>query len=79
MKKKIGTVIEEEILTKAKECAAREGKALADVIQEALDRYLQESGSSKDALRAVEKFCSHGSSLGVDEIDDILREDMLSV
>ncbi len=79
MKKKIGTILEEELLLKAKEHAAREGKALADVIQEALDAWLQGSGSKADALRAAERFCSHGSTLGTGEIDELLREDQLAL
>ena len=79
MKKKIGTVIEEDLLLKAKECAARQGKPLADVIQEALDAWLQGSGSNADALRAAEQFCSHGSALGTEEIDELLGEDLLAL
>jgi len=30
-----------------------------------------------DSLRSCEKFCSHGSSLSLDEINEILQEDML--
>ena len=79
MKKKIGTVLEEEILVKAKERAVRDGRALAEVIEEALERYLHESGSVEEAVRAAEKFCSHGTSLPLQEIDEILREDILTI
>jgi hypothetical protein len=79
MRKKIGTLLEEEILSKAKERAQRDGRPLADVIQDALDRYLHGASSNEDAVRAVEKFCAHGVSLRLDEIDEILREDMLAV
>jgi hypothetical protein len=79
MKKKIGTLLEEEILSKAKERARRDRRPLADVIQDALDRYLHGASSNEDAVRAAEKFCSHGASLRLDEIDEILREDMLAL
>jgi len=79
MKKKIGTLLEEEILKKAKERAHRDGRALADVIQDALDHYLHGTSSQEDAMRAAEKFCNHGASLQLDEIDEILRDDVLAL
>jgi hypothetical protein len=78
MKKKIGTVVESDVLVEAKERAAREGRALADVIQDALINYLHEEVARGDALRACDKFCSHGSALGRHEIDELLQEDMLA-
>lgn len=79
MKKKIGTLLEEEILKQAKARAHRDGRALADVIQDALDQYLHGANSNEDSVRAAEKFCSHGVSLRLDEIDEILREDVLAL
>jgi predicted transcriptional regulator len=71
MKKKVGTALESKILREAKVFAARTDRALADVIQEALDRYLTQDDERKDALRAAEKFCSYGTSLSLEEIDSI--------
>ena len=79
MKKKIGTVMEADVLTEAKTRAAREGRSLADVIQDALTQYLHEDAYRGDALRACEKFCSHGSTLARAEIEEILQEDLLTV
>lgn len=79
MKRKIGTVIEEDVLIEAKQRAAQEGRALADVIQDSLTHYLHEDVERSDAVRACEKFCSHGSALDRDEIDELLQEDMLAV
>jgi hypothetical protein len=79
MKKKIGTLLEEEILSKAKERAQRDGRPLADVIQDALDHYLQSASSNEDGVRAAEKFCAHGVSLRLDEIDEILSEEVLAL
>lgn len=78
MKRKVGTIMEADVLVEAKERAAREGRALADVIQDALINYLHEEIARGDALRACDKFCSHGSALGLQEIDEILQEDMLA-
>lgn len=79
MKKKIGTIIEEEILIEAKQRAAREGRPLAEIFQEALLSYLHGEIAHGDALRACDKFCSHGSSFSIEEIDEILQEDMLTL
>ena len=76
MKRKIGTVVEETLLSEAKQRAAREGRALADVIQEALSAYLHDKGDSADAMRACEKFCSHGSALERSDIDELLQADV---
>ncbi len=82
MKKKIGTIIDEEILSGAKRRAAAEKRPFSGVLEDALTGYLERSGShgspSRDeALRAVAKFASHGGLLPPDEIDDILAEDAL--
>lgn len=78
MKRKVGTVIEKDVFTETKLRAAREGRKLADVVQDALIRYLHENVSHGDALRAVEKFCSHGGTLDLREINVLLQEDILA-
>ncbi len=79
MKKKIGTVLEEKIFYEAKEFAASEGYALSELFQAALFSYLHENVAHNDSLRSCDKFCSHGSSLSLDEINEILQEDMLAL
>lgn len=78
MKRKIGTVMEADVLVEVKERAAREGRAMADIIQDALINYLHEEVARGDAPRACNKFCSHGSTLGRHEIEELLQEDMLA-
>lgn len=58
MKKKIGTALDLKLLREAKVFAARTDRTLADVIREALVRYLAEDDERRDARRAAEKFCS---------------------
>ena len=79
MKKKIGTVLDAGILTEAKQRAVQESRPLSDIIQGALIYYLHEDVERIDAVRACEKFCSHGSSLDKQQIDELLQEDMLAV
>ena len=79
MKRKIGTVVEEDILSEAKERAAREDRPLSEIFQEALVQYLHGEGSSADAERSCKLFCSHRSGLDLDEINDLLEEDVLAI
>ena len=79
MKKKIGTVLEEDIFYEAKKFAAREGWALSELFQAALFSYLHENVAYNDSLRSCDKFCSHKSSLSLDEINEILQDDMLAL
>ncbi len=79
MKKKVGTVIEEKVLIEAKQRAAVEGRPLSDILQEALIDYLRGSVKRGDAEHACRLFCSHGSRLPLEEIDELLEEDMLTI
>ena len=79
MKKKIGTVLEAAILKEAKIHAARDGRALADLFQDALIKYLHDDTFKGDTLRACELFCAHDHTLPLAEVDELLQEDMLAV
>jgi len=58
MKKKIGTALEEDLITKLKILAAKEDKKLSQLIEEALHQYLSRkqgravAEETKGALRA---------------------------
>jgi predicted transcriptional regulator of viral defense system len=73
MKKKIGTALEAKIVREVKVFAARRDKTFADVLQEALDGYLTGDEPYQDALRAADKFCSHRTSLSLEEIRSYVR------
>lgn len=77
VKKKIGTVLEEDILGKAKVRAAHEHRALSELFQEALVLFLHGEGPRADAERSCKLFCSHRSRLDLSEIDALLEEDGL--
>ena len=79
MKKKIGTVVEEDILVEAKARAAREHRPLSELFQEALVIYLHGEGPRADAERSCRLFCSHRSQLDLDELNEILEEDVLAI
>lgn len=52
---------------------------MTDLLQEALVAYLHENPVSGDAERSCKFFCSHGSNLNLDEIDELLQEDILTL
>lgn len=78
MKKKIGTIIDDNLLAGAKQRAALERRPLAGLIEDALNGYLEGAPLREDALRALAKFTAHGGLLPPEEIDDILDEDALT-
>jgi hypothetical protein len=79
MRKKVGTVLEVDVLKAAKIRAVRDGRPLADLIQEALAEYLRADTSGADALRSCELFCAHGRTLPLAEVGALLQEDLLAV
>ena len=79
MKKKIGTVLEEDVLGEAKARAAHEHRALSELFQEALVVFLHGEGPRVDAERSCRLFCSHRSRLDLSEINGLLDEDVLAI
>ena len=79
MKRKIGTVVEDNILVEAKARAAREQRPLSELFQEALVIYLHGKGPRSDAERSCKLFCSHRSRLELDELSRLLEEDVLAI
>jgi len=76
MKQKIGTVLEEDILRRAKRRAADESRPLSDVIQDALERYLSE-GVPQPARRdaAYHLFCERPMLLAPEQLKAVLEHD----
>lgn len=79
VKKKIGTVLEEDILAQAKAQAAREHRPMSDLFHDALNGYLHTGGPRTDTERSCELFCSHRSQLEMDELKALLEEDVLAI
>lgn len=76
MKQKIGTVLEEDILRRAKRRAADESRPLSDVIQDALERYLSQ-GVPQPARRdaAYQLFCERPMLLAPEQLKTVLEHD----
>lgn len=76
MKQKVGTVLEEDILRRAKRRATDEGRPLSDLIQDALERYLSK-GMPEPAKRdaAYELFCERPMRLAPEQLKAVLEHD----
>lgn len=76
MKHKVGTLLEEEVVRRAKRRAADEGRPLSDIIQDALESYLSahspEPGKREAALRL---FCEQPLRLAPEQLRAVLEED----
>ena len=76
MKQKIGTVIESDILRRAKRRAADEARPLCDLIQDALDRYLMAGTPAPEQREAAyELFCEQPMRITPEQFRKVLQAD----
>jgi hypothetical protein len=76
MKRKVGTLLEEDILRKAKRRALDEGRPLSDLIRDAIENYLSTrviEQATRDA--AYQLFCERPMKLTSAQFRAVLRED----
>jgi hypothetical protein len=76
MKRKVGTLIEEDVLRRAKRRAADEGRPLSDIIQDALGSYL--SDAAVDPMKreaAYHLYCEQPMKLTRGQLKTVLEED----
>ena len=75
-KKKVGTILDKEIVKKIKERSVAEGKTISEIIQDAILRY-NEADVTNTELRiaAVERFCSEPFKIKTNELNKFLKED----
>ena len=77
MKQKLGTVIESDILRRAKRQAAEEDRPLSDLIQDALERYLM-TGTPTPGRReaAYRVFCDQPMRITTQQFREVLQADV---
>lgn len=76
MKQKVGTLIEEDVLRRAKRRAAGEGRPLSDLIQDALESYLTDrmvEPAKREA--AYQLYCERPLKLSTEQLKAVLEED----
>ena len=76
MKQKVGTLLEQDVLRRAKRRATDEGRPLSDLIQDALERYLSK-GMPEPARRdaAYQLFCERPMLLAPEQLKAVLEHD----
>jgi hypothetical protein len=76
MKQKVVTLLEENVLRRAKRRAADEGRPLSDLIQDALEKYLT-AGLPEPAHReaAFRLFCEQPIKLSREQFKAVLEHD----
>jgi hypothetical protein len=76
MKKKVGTLLDEEVIRHAKRRAAEEGRPLSDVIQDALVSYLSDKvADPKKRENAYQVFCGQPMRISRKQFKEIVEED----
>jgi hypothetical protein len=76
MKRKIGTLIEEEVIKLVKHRAADEGRPLSDLIHDALVSYLSKGiPKAKEREAAYQTFCERPLRLSKKQFRQVLEED----
>ena len=77
MKKKVGTLLDEEVIRHAKRRAAEEGRPLSDVIQDALVSFLSDKvPDPKKRENAYQLFCGQPMRISRKQFKEILEEDV---
>jgi hypothetical protein len=76
MKKKVGTLLDEDVIRHAKRRAAEEDRPLSDVIQDALVSYLSDKvPDPKKREKAYQLFCEKPIRFRTDQFRQVLEED----
>jgi hypothetical protein len=76
MKRKIGTLLEEEVFKRVKHRAFEEGRPLNDVIQESIVHYLSDKlPDPQKRERAYQLFCERPMRLSKEQFNEIIEED----
>lgn len=76
MKRKVGTLLEEDVIRLAKRRAVQEARPLSDLIQDALVTYLsKKTPDPKKREEAYKTFCERPIRITREQFDTILKED----
>jgi phage FluMu protein Com len=80
MKRKVGTLIEEDVIKLARRQAAEEDRPLIDLIENALVDYLnRKCPDLKKMEEAYKIFCEQPIQITRDQFVEILKEDVLGL
>lgn len=78
VKRKVGTVIEDSLYRRLRVHAARQGRAVSDLLEESINAYLSiHEGSVEERLQAFDRFTHPPFVLPRGELAAVLEEDPL--
>jgi plasmid stability protein len=75
MKRKIGTVLDDEMFTELKTRAAKEKRSISDLFHEALARFLREDPEAEDRRRAMDRVMNPPLRIDRETMRQIMDED----
>ena len=76
MKQKVGTVLERDLVKRAKSAAAKEGRPFSDLIRDALESYISSRAPEpRKREAAYHLFCGQPIRLTKDQLKTVLEED----
>ena len=79
MKQKVGTLLEQDVVRRAKRRTADENRSLSDLIQDALERYLSEEIAEPARCDAAyQLFCERTIRLAPEQLKAVLEHDRWS-
>ena len=76
MKRKIGALIEEDIMRLAKRRAGEEGRSFSDLVQDAIVQYLRKNAATrKERKKAYHLFCERPMKIPPKQLRHMLEDD----
>jgi len=75
MKRKIGTVLDDEMFTELKTRAAKENRSISDLIHDALGRFLHDDPGLNDRQRAMDRVINPPLRIDRETMRQIMEED----
>jgi len=77
MKRKVGTLLEDEVMRAAKRQAAVEKRSLSDLIQDAIRQYLRrQPATSTERRMAYQVFCDQPMRVSKRQLRQMLEENL---
>ena len=76
MKQKVGTILERDLVKRAKQLAAKEGRPFSDLLQDALESYLSSRAPQPEQREAAyHLFCERPIRLTEEQFKNVLEGD----
>ena len=75
-KKKVGTILDKDVVKRIKERSAKEGRTISDIIQDALIKYNETDITNSEIRKAATaRFCSNPFNIKTSDLNELINED----